>query len=70
MQGVKKFFNMQKVLYRVPSSFCVNPCKTYRPRYLTFAFILFLLQEDEKLVDPYVLFQFCGKEVRYNYSNK
>ena len=31
MQGVKKFFNMQKVFYRVPSSFCVNPCKTYRP---------------------------------------
>ncbi|XP_067038375.1 myoferlin-like isoform X1 [Acropora muricata] len=32
MQGVKKFFNMQK--------------------------------DDEKLVDPYVLFQFCGKENR------
>lgn len=32
MQGVKKFFGMQK--------------------------------EDEKLVDPYVLFQFCGKENR------
>ncbi|KAJ7336518.1 hypothetical protein OS493_011728 [Desmophyllum pertusum] len=38
LQGVKKFFNMQK--------------------------------DDEKLVDPYILFQFCGKENRTSVKYK
>lgn len=35
----------------------------------TFIVYITSMQEDEKLVDPYVLFQFCGKEVRFVANN-
>ena len=59
MQGVKKFFNMQQVIL------CHQTQTKDRIKSRTKVKSHFFRQEDEKLVDPYVLFQFCGKEVLY-----